>query len=279
MSQENQLVDAIRTLVHQNGRHYSVKDVRKRLKDETKTGLVSPEVRQSMDALYSELRHSDSGAVGSHLAVALDDYPGLIGLLQEAELRKLLVHDTRQGVVFVRKEAIPYLPLARSSPVTREIMDARAGLDIFRRMAMESDYDYSLRGIFHKYSHALPPDVVVQADVRFNEIEERLQRTRPDEFLSLALGVEEYGPRRLELWQTLGELIVYAIEFLASAVNRFQNLSSEERKDVRRALLVCSSSLISLKTLAEVYVAHKAHRFDFAVIYVQETALSPAFAL
>lgn len=279
MAADKQLIEAIRAVVHQNGKHYSVKDVRKRLKDGTKTGLVGEDVHQAMESLYNGLRHSDGASIGNHLAVALDDYPGLLALLQEPELRPLLAHDTGRGVVFVRKEAVPYLPLARTSPVTSEAMDARAGLDIFRRMALETDYDYSLRGIFHKYSHALPPEVVVQADARFGEVEERVRKAGLDDFVNLALSVDEYGPRRLEFWRTLAELTVYTIEFLAGAIGRFENLSREQRKDVRRALLVCGSALTSLKTLAEVYAAHEAHRFDYAMIYVQETALGPAFAL
>jgi hypothetical protein len=279
LQQDRQLVEAIRTVVHQNGRHYSVRDVRKRFKDGVRNGQVTEDVRQAMEALYNGMRHENTGPVGNHLAVALDDYPGLVGMFQDSELRRFLAHDTGQGLLFVRKEALPYLPLARSSPVTHEVMDARAGLDVFRRMAVEKDYDYSLRGMFHKYVQALPAEVVVQADARFDEIEQRLKKARLEDFCALSIKVEEYEAMRLDFWRTLAELTVYAIEFLSSAVGRFQDLTREQRKDVRRALLVCASSMASLKTLAEVYAAPEAHRFDYAIIYVQETALGPAFAV
>ncbi len=276
MVAEQKTFDSLRGIMHRNA-SATLEDLKRQIRVDLKHGLLTKEISDAFDHMVQNVKKAVRTNIGGKLVVALEDYPGLVTLLQDKHLRKkLVVHDTGAGIVILHTNAHKWLPMTHASAAAQELSEARAALDLFRRTMLDQEYPYSLRHMFAKHAHQLNEEISQLVETKFGEIESRLKIGKVDDFVRMAISLSDYAPYKAEFWRDMAELTVYAVEILSIGMKHLEDrVSIEQRKELRRTLLVTESTINALKAIGCKHSPQEAHRYDYALIYVKELVLEP----
>ena len=208
------------------------------------------------------------------LLVVLKVYPGLVDLLQEDKLRdRLLLHDTGAGLLFTSPSIRSYLPSVRISQISQVGRDVNSAFEVLRRGFLLGAYGNSLKSLFNTVKPHLDQDFAELIEFRFQELTNRMDRQRSQEFVNLQIPVLEYYPRLERIFR---ELAIVCTDSVNLALKFIRKLDDDRLKQFGEYILqvtqAANSSITTLKTLCDKYNLEESYRFNEASLKLNEIA-------
>lgn len=213
------------------------------------------------------------------ILVLLEAYPGLVEILRDNNLRgKLLIYDTGGGILFTTQDIQSYLTSARVSYISGVIKEVESALGVLERAFIYGSYGDSIRALFDHVQRELDPDFGELVKLRFEDLNERINRAGIKEFIHLQIPVLEYDSRLKRIFREIALACVYwvklGLKFIAKLPSDQLTL---HRDKILRTVSAASSSISMLKGLCDKYNPDESYRFNEASLDLKklENMISP----